>query len=77
MNCYQALWAYRMSPLGSTGSTPFSLVYGHAAVLPMEVTVKSIRTAQQHQLGITGYHEAMMAELDDVDDIRLAALDNI
>ena len=29
-----ALWAYRTSKRGSTGFTPFSLVYGSEAVLP-------------------------------------------
>ena len=33
------LWAYRTSPRSSTGVTPYALVYGHAAVLPVEINV--------------------------------------
>ena len=35
------LWAYRTSPRSSTGVTPYALVYGHDAVLPVEINIKS------------------------------------
>ena len=37
------LWAYRTSKRSSTGTTPYALVYGHDAVLPVEIGVKSLR----------------------------------
>ncbi|XP_074556483.1 uncharacterized protein LOC141812342 [Curcuma longa] len=40
------LWAYRTTPKESTGLTPFHLVYGGEAVVPMEVGVESDR--RQH-----------------------------
>ena len=71
----EALWAYRTSQRSSTGITPFMLTYGHDAVLPMEVTVRSARRALQNQLHPAGYTEAMIAELEEVDEVRLSALD--
>lgn len=47
----EASWAYRASKKEATNVTPYMLVYGHDAVLPMEVTVKSTRWAYQN--GIT------------------------
>ena len=38
-----ALHRYRTTARTSTGATPFSLVYGVEAVLPMEVQIPSMR----------------------------------
>ncbi|KAL0410993.1 UNVERIFIED_CONTAM: hypothetical protein Slati_3689000 [Sesamum latifolium] len=35
------LWAYRTTPRGSTGETPFSLVYGTEAIIPAELGMPS------------------------------------
>ncbi|RVW88857.1 hypothetical protein CK203_045076 [Vitis vinifera] len=40
-----ALWAYRTSFRTSTGATPYSLVYGMEAVLPVETEMGSLRVA--------------------------------
>jgi hypothetical protein len=44
------------------------LVYGHDAVLSMEVTVQSLRVAKENQLSHIDYENAMMAEMDDLDE---------
>ena len=38
-----ALWAYRTSFRTSIGATPYSLVYGREAVLPIEIEMGSLR----------------------------------
>ena len=38
-----ALWAYHTSFHTSTGATPYSLVYGMEAVLPIEIEMESLR----------------------------------
>ncbi|RVW20125.1 Gag-Pol polyprotein [Vitis vinifera] len=44
-----ALWAYRTSFRTSIGATPYSLVYGMEAVLPVEIEMRSLRVAlEQH-----------------------------
>ena len=40
-----ALWAYRTSFRTSTGTTPYSLVYGMEVVLPVEIEMSSLRVA--------------------------------
>ncbi|XP_043717600.1 uncharacterized protein K02A2.6-like [Telopea speciosissima] len=43
----EVLWAFRTSQRISTGTTPFALTYGHDAVLPLELSVRSARVAYQ------------------------------
>ncbi|GKV07170.1 hypothetical protein SLEP1_g18971 [Rubroshorea leprosula] len=69
------LWAYRTSQRSSTKVTPFSLTYGHDAVLPMELTARSLRIAIQNGLNSGEYNEAMIMELEDLEEARLTALD--
>ena len=38
-----ALWSYQTSTRRSTGTTPFNLVYGAEAVLPVEIELPSLR----------------------------------
>ena len=45
-----ALWAYRTSFRTSTGATPYSLVYGMEAVLPIEIEMGSLRVALEQQI---------------------------
>ncbi|GKV05136.1 hypothetical protein SLEP1_g17178 [Rubroshorea leprosula] len=73
----ETLWAYRTSQRSSTKMTPFALTYGHDAVLPMELTARSLRIAIQHNLQSGEYDEAMMLEFEDLEDTRLTALDRL
>ncbi|GKU99855.1 hypothetical protein SLEP1_g12638 [Rubroshorea leprosula] len=69
------LWAYRSSQRSSTKVTPFSLTYGHDAILPMELTARSLWIAIQNGLNSGEYNEAMIMELEDLEEARLTALD--
>ncbi|XP_059654856.1 uncharacterized protein LOC132301634 [Cornus florida] len=73
----EALWAYRNSKRTSTGTTPYWLTFGHDAVLSMELNVKSTRVALQHNLIPADYNEAMLAELEDLDEVQKLALDHL
>ena len=42
---FLALWAYQTSVKTSTGFTPFQLVYGLEAVLPIECEIPSLKLA--------------------------------
>jgi hypothetical protein len=44
---YSALWAYRTSFKNGTGFSPFQLVYGLEAVLPIECQIPSLKLAIQ------------------------------
>ena len=73
----EVLWAYRTSKRMSINTTPYSLVFGHDAVFPMEITVRSMRITRQNELTHLDYQDAMFAELDEIDEARMAALDSI
>jgi len=45
-----ALHGYHTSVRTSTGATPFSLVYGMKAVLPVEVEIPSMRVLMEVEL---------------------------
>ncbi|GER53738.1 gag-pol polyprotein [Striga asiatica] len=61
------LWAYRTTPRSKTGETPFSLVYGMEAFLPVEVELQSQRSSS-YELGQN--EESMMAALDTIEELR-------
>ena len=71
------LWAYRTSKRSPTGTTPYALMFGHDAVLPLEINVRSLRVQEQHQLIGEDYVQAMWLEHKDLSESRLAALDNL
>ena len=73
----EALWAHRISRHGATRVTPFELVCGQEAVLPVEVNLDAYRLAKQNDLSGVDYHDLMMDNIDEVTDKRLKALKEI
>ena len=49
-----ALWAYHTSFRTSTGATPYSLIYGMEAVLPVEIDMGSLRVTLEQQISEIG-----------------------
>jgi hypothetical protein len=73
----EALWAHRISKHGATQVTPFELVYGQEAVLPVEINLQAFRVARQNDLSAVDYTNLMMDRIDDVSEERLKALREI
>jgi hypothetical protein len=73
----EALWAHRISKHGATQVTPFELVYGQEAVLPVEINLQAFRVARQNDLSAVDYTSLMMDIIDDVSEERLRALREI
>jgi hypothetical protein len=73
----EALWAHRTSRHGATKVTPFELVYGKEAVLPMEIGLQSLRVTGQGSLSAKEFHELMMNKIDDVRKSQFKALKDI
>ncbi|XP_073051301.1 uncharacterized protein [Primulina eburnea] len=69
----ETLWAYRTSKRTATGVSPFSLTFGHDAVLPLEIMVPSMRVARQNELSLEHYNEEMIMELEELDELRIQA----
>jgi hypothetical protein len=73
----EALWAHRKSNHGATKVTPFELVHGQEAVLPIEVSLQNLRITGQDYLSAKEYIELMMDKLDEAPKSRLKALEEI
>ncbi|XP_024196206.1 uncharacterized protein LOC112199416 [Rosa chinensis] len=72
---YETLWAYRTSKWNPTATTPYALMFGHDAVLPLEINVQSLRVQDQQHLIGEDYVQAMWHE--DFRGKRLEALDTL
>jgi len=66
---FSALWAYRTSVKTSTGLTPFQLVYGLEAVLPIECEIPSLQMAVE-LLSATSKEEKSLLYLAQLDENR-------
>jgi hypothetical protein len=73
----EALWAHRIPKHSATKITPFELVYGEEAVLPVEVNLDALRIARQNELSTIDYHDLMLDRHDEVSDARVKALGKI
>ncbi|XP_019241799.1 PREDICTED: uncharacterized protein LOC109221813, partial [Nicotiana attenuata] len=69
----EALWAYRTTFRTTTQATPYSLVYGTEAVLPLEQQIPSLRIAIQEGLTSEENAQLRLAELAAMDEKRLEA----
>nr|XP_016479714.1 PREDICTED: uncharacterized protein LOC107800957 [Nicotiana tabacum] len=67
----EVLWAYRTTPKSSTWETPFSLVYGAEALIPVKVGEPSARF--RHTKGESN-NDAMTTALELHDERREASL---
>ncbi|KAK5773320.1 hypothetical protein PVK06_049626 [Gossypium arboreum] len=69
-----SLFAYRTSVRTSTGATPFSLVYGMEAVLPIEVEIPSLRVLMESKLEEAEWVQARYDQLNLIKEKRLRAI---
>ncbi|GJR15831.1 reverse transcriptase domain-containing protein [Tanacetum coccineum] len=61
------LWAHRTMIKSSNGETPFSLTYGTEAVIPAEIGMPTLRTAE---IDLTKNNEALGINLDLIEERR-------
>ncbi|KAM2413537.1 hypothetical protein ACFX1X_000141 [Malus domestica] len=69
----EALWAYRTTHRTPTQATPYSLIYGVEAVLPLESQIPSLRMAIQEGLTDEENAKLRLQELESLDERRLEA----
>ncbi|XP_058727667.1 uncharacterized protein LOC131599276 [Vicia villosa] len=69
-----ALHGYRTSVRTSTGATPFSLVYGMEAVLPVEVEIPSMRVLMETKLSEAEWCQSRYDQLNLIEEKRMTAL---
>ncbi|XP_072064341.1 uncharacterized protein [Arachis hypogaea] len=63
----EVLWSYNTTVHTSTKETPFRLVYGSEAMIPLEVSQQSLQTLAEN------HDQARQAELDLIEEIRNTA----
>ncbi|KAK8705215.1 hypothetical protein V6N13_048821 [Hibiscus sabdariffa] len=69
-----ALFAYRTSIRTSTGATPYSLVYGMEAVLPIEIEIPSLRILKEAELDDAEWMQVRMDQLNLIEERRMKAI---
>ena len=69
-----ALWAYRTSFKVTTQFTPFHLVYGQEAILPIEVMIPSSRLLLRAEKDASEQWQKILADLHKLEFIREEAL---
>ncbi len=67
------MWAYHTTYRTPTQATPYSLVYGVEAVLPLECQIPSLRIAIQEDLSNEDNVRLLLEELEALDEKRLEA----
>jgi len=73
----ECLWAYRARVRTPTKTTPFSLVCGCKAVLPLEIQIPSLRVVMATEMTNEEKYQLYLQELEDLDDKRLQAQQQI
>ena len=68
-----SLWAYRTSSHTFIGATPYYLVYGMEAVLPVEIEMRSLRVAFEQQIFEIEWAQIHYDQLSHLDERRLRA----
>ena len=72
----EALWAYRTTWKTTTGFTPFQLLYGKSAMMPVEFEYKTLRTTLELDLDLTTAQREKILTLNGLDEWRKPALHN-
>ena len=68
-----ALWDYETSIPASIGATPYSLVYGSEAVLPIKVEIQSLRVSVETKVLEKDWVKARYEQLVLIDKKRARA----
>ena len=68
-----ALWGYRTSIHALTGATPYSLVYGSEAMLPIEVEIQSLKVLVENKVLEEDWARTRYEQLTLIDEKRARA----
>ena len=69
-----ALQSYRTSMRNSMGVTPYYLIYGTYAMLPVKVEITSVRVLMETKLDETEWVQTRFDQLNLIDEKRLEAI---
>ncbi|XP_070014544.1 uncharacterized protein [Nicotiana sylvestris] len=69
-----ALLGYRTTIRTLVGSTPYLLVYGKEAVIPIEIEIPSLRTVAEAEIDDDEWVKTRLEQLSLIDEKRLTAV---
>jgi len=72
----EALWAYRITYKDSIGFTPYQLVYGKQALLPIEFQIHTFKLAAELGLDLSEAQKERIMQLNQLDEMRQAAVEH-
>ena len=72
-----ALWAYRTSFPTSIEATPYSLVYGMEAVLPVEIKMGSLRVALKQHIPKADWAQVRLDKLNLLNEKKLRTANHV
>eukprot|EP00253_Pinus_taeda_P029756 PITA_29756 len=72
----EALWAYRTTWRSTTGYSPYQLVFGKQPIFPIEFKIQTLRIAQEVGLDLSEAQINRLHQINELDKIRLSALQN-
>ena len=72
----EALWAYKIAWKSTTGFTPFELLYGKIAIMPIEFEHKTLRIALELDITLPTTQQDHILHLNDLDEWHRLALHN-
>eukprot|EP00253_Pinus_taeda_P013961 PITA_13961 len=73
----EALWAYRTTWRSTTGHSPYQLMFGKQPIFPIEFEIQILRTTQEVGLDLTEAQTNRLQQINELDEIRLSALQHI
>jgi len=73
----EAVWAYRTTWKTTTGFTPFELLYGKIAMMPIEFEHKTLWTALDLGMDLSKAQKERIMQLNALDEMRKATLHHI
>eukprot|EP00253_Pinus_taeda_P027656 PITA_27656 len=72
----EALWVYRTTWRSTTSYSPYQLVFGKHPIFPIEFEIQTLRTTQEVVLDLNEAHINRLQQINELDEIRLSALQN-
>ena len=71
------MWAYCTNWRNTTGYSPYQLVFGKEPIFPIEFEIQTLRTSQEVGLDLTEVQINRLQQINELDEIRLSALQHI
>lgn len=71
------MWAYHMSVWVVMGCTPYNLIYGVDAIMPLELEIPSLRISLRGIVDDDSYREKRLQQLEILNERRINPLEHI